>query len=53
MVSAAVADKNKKTLSIDQEMCNGCKICEMACSLAHDSGGINPKVAMIKIKNNS
>ena len=52
MGSVAVADR--KTLRIDSEVCKGCRICEMACSLAHDggNGGIKPELSVIKIKDN-
>jgi anaerobic carbon-monoxide dehydrogenase iron sulfur subunit len=50
MESAAVDDK--KTLIIDSEICSGCKICEIACSLAHDSRDISGGLSMIKIKDN-
>lgn len=50
MESAVVDDK--KTLSIDSEICSGCRICEMACALAHDSRGISSGLSMLKIKNN-
>ena len=49
MENAAVNDK--KTLIVDSEICSGCKICEMACSLAHDSRDMSGGLSIIKIQN--
>jgi carbon-monoxide dehydrogenase iron sulfur subunit len=50
MENAAVDDR--KTLTVDPEICCGCRICEMACSLAHDSRSASGGLSIIKIKNN-
>lgn len=38
-----------KIMHVDSESCTGCKMCEMACSLAHIKKAINPKRSRIRI----
>lgn len=38
-----------KRIKIDHTKCNGCKLCELACSLQHNVGIVNPKRSRIRV----
>lgn len=42
-------DKMSKGLEVDLDKCTGCRLCEMACSMAH-SYGLNPHMSRIKVE---
>jgi len=38
----------RKRMQIDEEVCSGCRYCELTCSFSH-TGGFNPRFARIRI----
>ena len=42
-----------KIIHAHADACTGCKICEMVCSLVHETNGINPKSSRIRILENT
>ena len=41
-----------RRLRVIEERCVGCRICELACSMAHRGGGFNPRSALIRVESN-
>lgn len=39
----------KRTIKIDHTKCTGCRYCEAACSLKHNSNKVNPKKSRIRV----
>jgi len=41
-----------KRLKVTQELCVGCRICELSCSMFHRNGGFNPRNGLIRLESN-
>lgn len=41
---------SKKRLSVVEERCVGCRICELSCSMFHRNGAFNPRYALIRVE---
>ncbi len=41
-----------RRLRVIEERCVGCRICELACSMAHRGGAFNPRNGLIRVESN-
>ncbi|MHB8910002.1 MAG: 4Fe-4S dicluster domain-containing protein [Syntrophales bacterium] len=41
-----------RRLRVIEERCVGCRICELACSMAHRDGAFNPRSGLIRVESN-
>ena len=49
MKSEGYSDRRGSRITVDADLCNGCRTCELACSF-HHSGSMSPELSSVQVR---